>query len=57
MLVAAIKQPVQKPAEKIFEQTLDLVKEFSATKGFIDDVCLVGVELTKLVPAAELTRV
>jgi sigma-B regulation protein RsbU (phosphoserine phosphatase) len=57
LLLAAIKQRVQKPAEQIFEQTLDLVKDFSATKGFIDDVCMVGVELTKLVPSSELAEV
>jgi sigma-B regulation protein RsbU (phosphoserine phosphatase) len=48
LLLQGLEQRLQKSTEQIFEQTLEEVRHFSATRGFIDDVCLVGVELIRL---------
>jgi serine phosphatase RsbU (regulator of sigma subunit) len=52
LLLKSIQQRVQRSTEHIFEQTIEEVRQFSATKGFIDDVCLVGVELAHLTLSA-----
>ncbi len=47
LLLKAVQQRNQLPVDQIFEQTLDEVRRFSVSHGFVDDVCLVGVELTR----------
>lgn len=45
MLMSAVQSRRALPPEALFDSLLEVVKEFSATRDFIDDVCLVGVEL------------
>lgn len=46
MLIHAVQKRMERPAEPLFDALLEEVKQFSATREFIDDVCLVGVEIT-----------
>lgn len=39
---------MQNPTEALFEHTLHEVRGFSASGAFIDDVCLVGVEVERI---------
>jgi serine phosphatase RsbU (regulator of sigma subunit) len=48
-LVAEVRRLVSIPAEQLFEKLLDAVRHFSVSSGFVDDVCLVSVELERLV--------
>jgi sigma-B regulation protein RsbU (phosphoserine phosphatase) len=48
LLLHAIERRVQQQAEELFEQTLEEVRHFSGSGKFLDDVCLVGVELERI---------
>jgi sigma-B regulation protein RsbU (phosphoserine phosphatase) len=43
-LMNAVSARITLPAESLFESLLEGVRDFSATREFIDDVCMVGVE-------------
>ena len=47
-LLAAVQKRVQLPADQLFDQLLELVRAFSLKPEFDDDVCLVGMEATRL---------
>ncbi|HTL57243.1 MAG TPA: SpoIIE family protein phosphatase [Candidatus Limnocylindrales bacterium] len=47
LLLAAVQARLQLPAAQLFDEILAEVHRFSAAAEFTDDVCLVGVELTK----------
>jgi hypothetical protein len=40
-----VERRVQHGSDSIFEETLEEVRRFSFSGGFVDDVCLVGVEV------------
>ena len=47
-LKEVLQKRVQQSAETLFDEMLDEVRRFSATGGFDDDVCLVGMEVQRL---------
>ncbi len=51
MLLHGLETRVMHTPEAIFEETLEEVQRFSESGGFIDDVCMVAVEIQRLVPA------
>jgi sigma-B regulation protein RsbU (phosphoserine phosphatase) len=48
LLTKAIETRAALPTETIFDETVDEVLRFSATRTFSDDVCLVGIEVCRL---------
>jgi sigma-B regulation protein RsbU (phosphoserine phosphatase) len=52
LLLHAIERRVRKPVEELFEETLEEVQRFSSSGNFLDDVCLVGVEIQRVGEAA-----
>jgi hypothetical protein len=50
MLLAAANARLQSPAPVLFDELLHEIRAFCATGEFDDDVCLVGMEFTRLVP-------
>ena len=44
-LVEAVRRRYQLPAGELFDQLLAEIKEFALGQEFMDDVCLVGVEV------------
>jgi sigma-B regulation protein RsbU (phosphoserine phosphatase) len=52
-LISAVRARLQTPTEQLFEELLSEVQEYAASHRFIDDVCLVGVELRRLMNDAE----
>ncbi len=50
MLLAAARQRLHSPAATLFDEVLGAVEEFAGSRGFMDDVCMVGVELAHLTP-------
>src|SRR5439155_12285631 len=52
-VLEAVQRRLQLPAPELFDQVLQEIRNFSTEDGFVDDVCLVGVELaaTALEPA------
>jgi sigma-B regulation protein RsbU (phosphoserine phosphatase) len=51
MLLQSTRHRLQRSAEEVIDLTLDEVRQFSVTRDFIDDVCLVGVEFMRLAEA------
>ncbi len=47
-LQRALQKRAKLPAETFFDEMLEEVRRFSATGGFEDDVCLVGMEVERL---------
>jgi phosphoserine phosphatase RsbU/P len=47
LLLAAVQKRLHLPAPQLFDEILDEVHQFSATQEFADDVCLVGMDLTR----------
>lgn len=47
-LLETLGSHMQNPTEALFEQTLRDVRSFSASGAFVDDVCLVGVEVERI---------
>jgi phosphoserine phosphatase RsbU/P len=47
-LVAAVRRRRKFDAPQLFDELLKEINDFSATKAFIDDVCLVGMEVERL---------
>ena len=54
-LEQAVERHLQRNAEQIFDETLVEVRRFSATETFIDDVCLVAMEVHRVGAALEET--
>jgi sigma-B regulation protein RsbU (phosphoserine phosphatase) len=52
LLLRAVERRLYRPTEEIFEETIGEVREFSATRSFEDDVCLVGMEVVRTGTAA-----
>jgi sigma-B regulation protein RsbU (phosphoserine phosphatase) len=50
LLRGILEQRVQRPTEELFTEMLEEVRGFSASGGFEDDVCLVGLEVERLLP-------
>jgi sigma-B regulation protein RsbU (phosphoserine phosphatase) len=48
MLVSAVQQRLQLPASQLFDELLKEIRQFSADGKFADDVCLVGMEVSKI---------
>jgi len=48
LLLRAVERRLYRPTEQIFEETIGEVRDFSATRSFEDDVCLVGMEVMRL---------
>jgi sigma-B regulation protein RsbU (phosphoserine phosphatase) len=51
LLLQAVERRLDRGAEELFEETLQEVRSFSATAGFVDDVCLVAMEVQHIGPA------
>jgi len=49
-LLSAVRNGVQLPAERLFDELLGNVRAFSAKPDFDDDVCLVAMEVARLGP-------
>jgi sigma-B regulation protein RsbU (phosphoserine phosphatase) len=49
MLANAVRKRIKLPASKLFDELLAEIREFSQAKEFMDDVCLVGMEVESLV--------
>jgi sigma-B regulation protein RsbU (phosphoserine phosphatase) len=47
-LLEAIRKRMNLPLAKLFEDLLDEIREFSTTKHFDDDMCLVGMEARRI---------
>jgi len=47
-LSSAVQSRAQRSASEIFDQVLQEIRGFSQGNDFIDDVCLVGMEVTKV---------
>jgi len=45
LLLSGVQRRVQLPAAKLFDELLHEVRQFAAQEDFMDDVCLVGMEL------------
>jgi sigma-B regulation protein RsbU (phosphoserine phosphatase) len=54
LLLGAVERRLQLPTEQVIEGTLDEVRQFAAQGTFVDDVCLVGIEIARI---GELTRI
>src|SRR5262249_3328220 len=44
LLLEAVKKRIQAPASQLFDEVLAEIRLYSASGGFADDVCMVGVE-------------
>lgn len=45
-LLNAVRQRIALPPERMFDELLDDIREFSGNAEFEDDICLVGMEVT-----------
>ncbi len=45
LLLETVRARAQASTEELFDETVEEVLRFSATRSFVDDVCLVGVEV------------
>ena len=43
-----VEQRLRQPAEQLFEEVLAEVQRFCPQIGFVDDVCLVGIEVQQV---------
>lgn len=50
LLMKAIETRAEQPTESMFDETVEEVLGFSATRTFSDDVCLVGIEVCRIGP-------
>jgi serine phosphatase RsbU (regulator of sigma subunit) len=50
-LIAAVERRLAAPTEELIEALLTETRDYSVKHQFGDDVCLVGVELRRLLPA------
>lgn len=52
-LFAAVKRRIRMPAPVLFDEVLEEVQNFSLSHGFVDDVCLVGMEVQRMEEATQ----
>jgi sigma-B regulation protein RsbU (phosphoserine phosphatase) len=52
MLVSAVRSRTKLPLSELFDDLLAEIKQYALGQEFMDDVCLVGVEVAALKPAA-----
>ena len=45
LLLGGVQRRMQLPAGQLFDELLQEVRQFAAQEDFMDDVCLVGMEL------------
>lgn len=50
MLATAVERNLPQPSAELFDQVLKEVRAFAAEGEFSDDVCIVGIELARLLP-------
>ncbi|MCS7049166.1 MAG: SpoIIE family protein phosphatase [Verrucomicrobiae bacterium] len=50
-LIQTFRQHRTRPANELFDHVLRTLQQFGGTDGFSDDVCLVGLEIRRLLPA------
>jgi sigma-B regulation protein RsbU (phosphoserine phosphatase) len=50
MLVEAVRRRSNLPAGELFDELLAEIKQFAQGQNFMDDVCLVGMEITEKTP-------
>ena len=55
-LLAAVRQRLQLPPDRLFDELLGELRAFSGKEEFVDDVCLVGVEATYIGTAETTPR-
>jgi sigma-B regulation protein RsbU (phosphoserine phosphatase) len=48
MLASAVRRRSQLPASELFDEILAEIKEFALGEDFMDDVCIVGMEVVSL---------
>ena len=56
-VIATVQKRISLPAPQLFDEMLDDVRSFSATRRFNDDVCLVGLEVERIGGFSERTNV
>jgi sigma-B regulation protein RsbU (phosphoserine phosphatase) len=54
-LIAAVRQRLELPAPQLFDALLAEIKAFAATPAFEDDMCLVGLEVGRMLGAPPQT--
>jgi sigma-B regulation protein RsbU (phosphoserine phosphatase) len=47
-LLAAVRKRVNLPAGQLFDELLADVQHYASNRGFVDDVCMVGVEVARV---------
>ncbi len=47
-LMAAVRERVRLPAAKLLSELLGEIRQFSNRADFSDDVCLIGIDVTRL---------
>jgi sigma-B regulation protein RsbU (phosphoserine phosphatase) len=47
-LLAAVRKRVSLPAGQLFDELLADVQHYASNRGFVDDVCIVGVEVGRV---------
>ncbi|MHA3775510.1 SpoIIE family protein phosphatase [Verrucomicrobiota bacterium sgz303538] len=53
LLLKSTERRIQRPTEEVIDETLEEVRQFSVTRNFIDDVCLIGAEFLRFATGAE----
>jgi sigma-B regulation protein RsbU (phosphoserine phosphatase) len=48
LLIAGVQRRVQLPASQLFDELLQEIRQFSEDEKFADDVCLVGMDITRI---------
>ena len=51
-LAAAVRRHIGLPAKELLEEIFTDVRGFSGGKDFIDDICVIGVDVQRLCPPA-----
>ncbi len=51
-LLAAVRKRLRQPCATLFEELLWEIREFSTTREFTDDVCLVGIDVRRVAVSA-----
>jgi sigma-B regulation protein RsbU (phosphoserine phosphatase) len=51
-LLAAVRRRLRLPLAQLCDELLEEVEDFAADSGFDDDVCLVGIDVARIGPAA-----
>jgi serine phosphatase RsbU (regulator of sigma subunit) len=46
LLLAAVQKRLELPTPQLFDEMLDEIRQYSENGAFMDDVCVVGMDLT-----------